>query len=264
MQRSGTMAVSVLLLAGAGNVFAQPPLPSRASEEVEPVTDKELRLPVDERTAAEIDRFIPLLGSPDFVERETATNKLITIGATAFAKLQQAYHQTDDLEVLLRIDRIVHIGYLIHHVFGKTGFLGIRRSSRYPGHNEDPRIPQGHFGIQLAMVLPDTGAERAGLRKGDIIIALDGGPLHGSHIQAFAKFSEEIRNRGPGGQLTLTVLRGPSTMEIQATLGPVPRETFNQVAGVAELVQNTNRRFQIWWVEYFRKNPPASPGDTEP
>jgi hypothetical protein len=238
------------LLAPAATLFAQ-------DEDVEApfdpasVVDDEFGLPIDQRTGEQIAGLIAQLGSPVFTERQGATNTLISIGATAFAPLRDAYRRTDDLEVRLRIEEIVHTAYLVHHVFSQNGFLGIQMSRTMPSHADDARIPEGRYGIRLASVNPDTGAERAGLLKDDIVVALDGQPLAGSQQDAFPRFAETIRSRGPGAQLNLKVLRGDQTVEIQPTLGPVPLERFEQVNGIVPQVRETNRRFDVWWPKYF-------------
>ena len=135
---------------------------------------------------------------------------------------------------------------------------------KFPDNSDDARIPPGNIGIRLALVQPDTGADRAGLQKGDIIVALDGVPLPGSNRGAFTAFSKEIRGRGPGAQINLTVLRGSVTVDILATLGPVPKDRFEQANGVRALVQEADRRFDLWWARYFRPGLEASTVATDP
>lgn len=228
--------------------------PSAPEVEDKPITDDEFRLPVDERTGAEIDRLILLLDSPDYKEREEATETLLTIGATSFEKLRSTYHESDELEVQLRIEKIVHQSYRVHHVLGKTGFLGISTNRRYPGHDVDPRIPDGRFGVELATVQPNTGAERAGLKPKDIIIGMNGEMLAGEKAQIFNNFSSFIRKLGPGQQIDLTILREKETLEITATLGPVPNDRFQSVNGVRALVQKVDKRFTVWWSQFFLKD----------
>ncbi len=215
------------------------------------ITDDEFRLPVDEGTAAEITRLIPLLNSPQYKERENASKVLLTIGTTAFTRLRIAYHESDELESMLRIEKIVHQSYRSHHVLSKKGFLGIQMARKMPTHSDDPRIPEGHYGIKLNVITPNTGAERAGLLKDDVIIGCNGNPLEGHQQQAFNNFSKIIRGTGPGGQIHLTILREEETLEITATLGPVPQEMYRNVTGVRDLIPIIDKRFAIWWNQFF-------------
>lgn len=253
-QRVGCAAV--LIAASAALAVCaqgqQPVIPEAAELRNKPITDALLRLPVDDRTAVEIDRMIAKLGSADYASREAATDTLLSIGATAFAKLRDAYRASDDLEVRLRIEGVVKMSYLTHHVFSKTGFLGMQRGT-FPSHDDDPRIPKGSHGVMIAKVLPNTGAERAGLEKGDIIIELDGAPLEGSGPDLFLNFSAIIRKTGPGEQLNLTILRpSEGVFEVTATLGPVPQSSFDTVQGMREIMPAVNERFAIWWERYFK------------
>ncbi len=69
-------------------------------------------------------------------------------------------------------------------------------------------------GVIVAEVQPDSAADQAGLRQGDIIIAFNGEPVNETN---------ELRNRvaasGPGADVTLTVLRDGSEQQLKATLG---------------------------------------------
>lgn len=77
--------VSYILLSSFMLITPVPAQTQPAPEtEEKPVTDDEFRLPVDQRTGAEIDRLILLLDSPDYKEREEATETLLTIGGYLF------------------------------------------------------------------------------------------------------------------------------------------------------------------------------------
>lgn len=83
--------------------------------------------------------------------------------------------------------------------------------------------PSGALGIQLAQVdkparieeiMPDSAAEKAGLKVGDIITKVDGKDMDGRQ-----NLVETIRGRQPGEKVELTVQRGSDTLTITATLG---------------------------------------------
>jgi S1-C subfamily serine protease len=143
------------------------------------------------------------------------------------------------------------------------GYLGIKYTShRVPGmmsldvvppHDEhfydhdwdwDPGVPfePGPFAhgfhelpeeieqaIIIGEVLPDTPAELAGLKIGDIISALDGEVVEGPDA-----FAEAIRSYQPGDQVTLTVYPKGADQpeEIQVTLGENPDEAGKGYLGV--------------------------------
>jgi len=69
-------------------------------------------------------------------------------------------------------------------------------------------------GIIVNSVAPGSAAERAGIRQGDVIIALDGSPVN--EVNAFRN---RIASSGPGAQVTLTILRDNREQKITATTG---------------------------------------------
>jgi C-terminal processing protease CtpA/Prc len=224
-----------------------------------------LEPPVGTASAAEFGPIIDKLGSPSYAERETATERMIEIGPPAFLALQVAYRETEELEVKLRIERIVREAFLNHYVFDKNGFLGISQARTPVEHEHDDRIQEGHVGVKVVRVIPDTAAERAELKQDDIIIALDGVPIPHSGAQVVAAFGESIRVRGPRAKVTLTLLRGTEQIEFDVTLGSRPRRYYDRNQGqVYEMLDNTRERFRAFWDEHFRQRPTLESGDGQP
>jgi len=247
-----------LHLACVGIAFSQTAPPQRhAPAAALDVADEEFRLPLAASQAAEVERLIGQLGSPDYPQREQASDRLVEIGAPAFDPLRTAYRETDDLEVRLRIEQIVGESYLSYHVYRRNGFLGVSQDRFGVTHEEDARIAEGHVGIRVRQALPDTAAERAGLRENDVIIALDGQPLKAGPFPS-ESFGEELRTKGPGVQVELTVLRGAQQLDVEATLGQRPRMYYSPQQGESyEMLVVARRNFSVWWARHFR--PPARP-----
>jgi photosystem II stability/assembly factor-like uncharacterized protein len=84
------------------------------------------------------------------------------------------------------------------------GYLGVRAEEGKPG----ARIPE---------VTQNSPAARAGLRAGDVVLAVDKRP-----IKTANDFIESIGTHGPGDKLTLTVQRGQEKKTIEVTLGERP------------------------------------------
>ena len=61
--------------------------------------------------------------------------------------------------------------------------------------------------------MPDSGAEEAGVRTGDVIVAIDGEATPDS-----ASVGEIVRGREVDDVITITLHRAGETVEVEATL----------------------------------------------
>ena len=74
-------------------------------------------------------------------------------------------------------------------------------------------------GIVVFQVQPGAAAERAGLKKGDVITALNGVEVTDSNV-----FRNQVASTAPGTEVTLTVRRDGREQQVRATLGElIPR-----------------------------------------
>ena len=89
--------------------------------------------------------------------------------------------------------------------------IGALLDDRYTG--EGAKIAEGPAN-GTAPLTPGGPAEQAGVRPGDVILALDGKVVRGNEELIVA-----IRTRAPGDKVTLTVLRGDDEQEIAVVLG---------------------------------------------
>ncbi len=69
-------------------------------------------------------------------------------------------------------------------------------------------------GLLVAQVMPGGPADRAGLRRGDLLLALDGAPL-----RATATLLEALDRSHPGDRLRLDLLRAGAPLTLEVTLG---------------------------------------------
>jgi uncharacterized protein YndB with AHSA1/START domain len=72
----------------------------------------------------------------------------------------------------------------------------------------------GASGILLLVVLPGLPAEQAGLRPGDVVVAVDG-----SKVGDFRGFRKLIGGHDPGDTVTLSVLRHGDAFDLPLTFG---------------------------------------------
>ncbi|MDT0307696.1 trypsin-like peptidase domain-containing protein [Streptomyces sp. DSM 44917] len=100
-------------------------------------------------------------------------------------------------------EQLINTGRATHPVIGvtlDTGYLG--DGARIGSSNGQPAV------------VPGGPAERAGVREGDIITAVDG-----DRVRSGDELIVRIRSRRPGDELTLTVQRGGQELSLPVTLG---------------------------------------------
>src|SRR5262252_481555 len=78
-------------------------------------------------------------------------------------------------------------------------------------------------GVIVNSVRSGSAAERAGLRQGDVITAINDSPVSDTNA-----FRNRVASNGPGSEVTLTVLRDNKEQKIRATLGEFTEETARE------------------------------------
>lgn len=79
----------------------------------------------------------------------------------------------------------------------------------------------GNGDIEIIRVYPGTPAEAAGVRVGDLIVAVDGEEVSGADGRTYNEAVNRIRGADATDEVTLTVLRGEETVDIPVTRGDV-------------------------------------------
>lgn len=97
------------------------------------------------------------------------------------------------------------------------GFIGISMRNEVAMVPEDPK-PRGV--IRVVHVVPDSAADRAGLRINDLIVGLN--DLVWREEQPSQPFSERIRQMKPDTKVALKVLREGGLMTVEVKLGRRP------------------------------------------
>jgi S1-C subfamily serine protease len=90
--------------------------------------------------------------------------------------------------------------------------------------------------LTLTRVVPGSPAEAAGLRAGDVLVALNGVPF-GKENEAKVKATQKAMT--PGAKITYTVSRDGKDQPVEGTLGPLPREVLAQWVGAHMLDGHT-------------------------
>jgi S1-C subfamily serine protease len=108
-------------------------------------------------------------------------------------------------------DQLIEVGFVRHPLLGVTG------EDITPELAEEFGL-DANQGAVVVEVQPDTGAAEAGVEPGDIIIEVDGETL-----STMSELVALVREREPGDELTLSIVRGGEPVEIDVTLGERPR-----------------------------------------
>nr|WP_156831111.1 DegQ family serine endoprotease [Arhodomonas aquaeolei] len=98
------------------------------------------------------------------------------------------------------------------------GVLGVRVQDVTPDIAEAMGLDDRH-GALISQVSPDSAAEKAGLKAGDVVTEVDGKPIGDA-----AELAKVIGLREVGEQVKLTVVRDGETQTIKAKVGKRPDE----------------------------------------
>jgi S1-C subfamily serine protease len=80
--------------------------------------------------------------------------------------------------------------------------------------------PNGDAGAYVETVTPDGAAAQAGIQNGDLIVSVDG-----TDIRSFDVLRGLISSHSPGDKVTVDIVRGGQSMEIEVTLGAASGST---------------------------------------
>jgi len=97
--------------------------------------------------------------------------------------------------------------------YGPPSGRDVPSSSGYLGVVLDER----EEGLAIGQVMPGSAADKAGLKKDDLVLS-----LNGQEVSDPAAFSALIQKHKPGEVVTVKVMRGDEEKSVQATLGKRP------------------------------------------
>ena len=106
----------------------------------------------------------------------------------------------DDVRQLVATGKAVH------------AFLGVQPAEVTPEIAQQFRLSTSS-GALVQSVVPGSASATAGLRAGDVIVALDGGP-----IRTVEDLFAALRHHKPGDHVTITVVRGGRKLDLHVTL----------------------------------------------
>jgi serine protease Do len=102
----------------------------------------------------------------------------------------------------------------------RYGWLGVRIRDLTETETEDMAVRLGvreGFGVMIAEILPDTPAQTAGLRAGDLIVSIDGRPI------VETRALQRLVGAAPAGrELGVVVMREGRRRELRIRVGTMP------------------------------------------
>ncbi len=199
LQAPGAMAGMACVLSVAAVVSAQSPQSDAGDREPAAASQ-----PVLSETA--LNALIDDLSSPAYRTRERAAAELMDAGERAVPVLKQAFDARAEFDTRRRIKQIALEIYLTLHVAPPRAFLGISHLGRSGRTSDDGRIPSWGTGLLITDVFTGSAADVGDIRRGDLILMLDGKASIGDY-QA-TNFTEQIGRRRPGTPCTVGLLRG--------------------------------------------------------
>ena len=165
------------------------------------------------------------LGSEDFRKREVAQADLVAWARNhrnvAIDELFRQSREAEDPEVRERCLDVLRELANDEYLKEGDGYVGIQMGDEITVVPGDAK-PRG--GIRVMAVVPDSAAERAGLRLNDLIVGLN--DLVWREGSMSLQFSEKIRKLKPNAKIVLKVLRNGELIDLDVILGRRPDDRF--------------------------------------
>jgi S1-C subfamily serine protease len=98
----------------------------------------------------------------------------------------------------------------------QIAFMGVKTQTVTPSLVQQAHL-SAKVGAYVAEVTPREGAARAGVRKGDVMVVVDG-----HRVTTNDDVLRSVRRHQPGDTLAVTVQRGSERKTLQVTLGDLP------------------------------------------
>jgi len=158
--------------------------------------------------------------------------------------LAEAYRDQKDMEITIRLEELMKP--LAEELFLALpfGFIGI---------NMEWRTFEGGMGVGIVGVLDGHPGKAAGLREGDVIIALNREPV--AKLESLDGFAARVASLPPGTLLILDVLRNQSTLRVPLELGARPEH----MQGVQIAPRELQNRYEAWLRQLARQSEDYDP-----
>ena len=181
-------------------------------------------------------RFGPEYGS--FIQTDAAINMGNSGGALVNLRgelmgINTAIHSNDGGNIgigfAIPINLVQHVAeQLIEHGEVRRGFLGVGISDLKPLLAEAMGLDNTH-GVLITSVSPDRAADKAGIKRDDIVLEVNGQPVHN-----VVELKSLIGRTAPGVEVELLVLRDGKQKHIEIELESLTEEALATSAGARD------------------------------
>ena len=122
------------------------------------------------------------------------------------------------------------------------GYLGVASETLSADHAEALGLDRKTKGVMVTDVYPGTPAETAGLKRGDVILSINGKP-----VSSLRDLRVLIAQTAPGSKVKLKLLRDGKDRQVDVALGKLDEKPDELLAGVSvsPLNQEARRRLNI-------------------
>jgi membrane-associated protease RseP (regulator of RpoE activity) len=122
------------------------------------------------------------------------------------------------------------------------GYLGVASQTLSADHAEALGLSRDTKGVMVTDVYPNTPAETAGLKRGDVIMS-----INNKSVTSLRDLRVLIAQTAPGSKVKLKISRDGKDRSIEAALGKLDEKPDELLAGVevTPLTQEARRRLNI-------------------
>ncbi len=191
-------------------------------------------------------------GYEDFIQTDAAINMGNSGGALIDARgrlvgINSAIVSTTRGNIGIGFAIPVNLAASIMHSLIETGtvargYLGVITESLTPEIAESMDLPKDTKGVAVADVTPDSPAEKAKLKRADVILA-----VNGRAIASLEDLRLTIAQSVPGSEVKLSILRDGKPLTLGVTLGTLTEKPNELLSGVeaTKLTDEIRRRLNV-------------------